>query len=172
MKLKKKALKDAMTPFKTVYSSKEGIENIVLKELMYFHFPMGVEFDISEPILYEDELPNMFGGNPIKADGKIYFDNVDFEEGFCIMYQELTLNPNDTMQLLKDFFIQSKIDGDAMKKALKTAEIKINDKNTYEYYFDPGVPHKIEAFRESIININNEKSKSIEKTIIELIYNE
>lgn len=169
---KKKALKDAMTPFKTVYSSKEGIENIVLKELMYFHFPMGVEFDISEPILYEDELPNMFGGNPIKADGKIYFDNVDFEEGFCIMYQELTLNPNDTMQLLKDFFIQSKIDGDAMKKALKTAEIKINDKNTYEYYFDPGVPHKIEAFRESIININNEKSKSIEKTIIELIYNE
>ena len=133
---------------------------------------MGVEFDISEPLLYEDELPNMFGGNPIKADGKIYFDNVDFEEGFCIMYQELTLNPDDTMQLLKDFFIQSKIDGEALEKALKTAEIKINDKNTYEYYFDPGVPHKIETFRESIININNEKSKSIEKTIIELIYNE
>lgn len=169
---KKSALKDAMIPFKTIYSSKEGIENIVLKELKYFHFPMGVEFDISEPLLYEDELPNMFGGNPIKADGKIYFDNVDFEEGFCILYQELTLNPNDTMQLLKDFFIQSKIDGEALEKALKTAEIKINDKNTYEYYFDPGVPHKIETFRESIININNEKSKSIEKTIIELIYNE
>jgi len=76
------------------------------------------------------------------------------------------------MQLLKDFFIQSKLDGEAMEKAMKTAEIKINDKNTYEYYFDPGVPHKIEAVRESIININNDKSKSIEKTIIELIYNE
>lgn len=169
---KKSTLKDAMFPLKSVYSSKEGIENIVLKELKYFHFPMGVEFDISEPLLYEDEIPNMFGGNPIKADGKIYFDNVDYEEGFCILYQELSLNPNDTMQLLKDFFIQSKLDGEAMEKAMKTAEIKINDKNTYEYYFDPGVPHKIEAVRESIININNDKSKSIEKTIIELIYNE
>ena len=81
-------------------------------------------------------------------------------------------DPELLKQLLKDFFTQSKFDGEAMEKALKTAEIKVNDKNAFEYYFDPGVPHKIEAFRESIININNEKSKSIEKTIIELIYNE
>jgi hypothetical protein len=169
---KKETLTNAMNPLKSVYSSKEGIESIVLKELQYFHFPMGVEFDTTEPLFYEDELPNFFGGNPIKADAKLYFDKVDFEEGFCVLHQEMTLNPDDTITMLKDFFTQAKLNGDEMEKAMKTAEIKINDKNTYEYYFDPGVPHKIETHREAIININNEKGKRIEKTIIELIYYE
>jgi hypothetical protein len=169
---KKETLTNAMNPLKSVYSSKEGIESIVLKELQYFHFPMGVEFDTTKPLFYEDELPNFFGGNPIKADAKLYFDKVDFEEGFCVLHQEMTLNPDDTITMLKDFFTQAKLNEDEMEKAMKTAEIKINDKNTYEYYFDPGVPHKIETHREAIININNEKGKRIEKTIIELIYYE
>lgn len=59
-----------------------------------------------------------------------------------------------------------------MKDALKTSKFEITDKNTYEYYYYPGLPHKIETERTSIININNEKGKRIEKTIIELQYQE
>ena len=168
----KKKLITAMEPFKKIYSSKQGIEQLVLKELQYFHFPMGLEYNITEPILYEDEVPNMLGGKPIKAKGKVYFEDVDFDEGFCVMKQELKLNPDDTKEILKQVFKKMKLGGRKIKKGLKNAVFEINDHNTYEYYYYPGVPRKIETTRETIIDIDNKKAKGIEKTIIELIYNE
>ncbi len=133
---------------------------------------MGVEFDITEPMFYDEELPNMFGGKPIKAKAKLYFENVDFNKSFCTVKQEMSLDPHDTKEILKQVFKKMNLDDKGMKKALKTSVFKINDRNTYEYYYNPGIPHKIEAIRESIFDINKEKGKRIDKTIIELIYNE
>ncbi len=171
-KKKLKTLKGAMAPFKKIYSSKQGIEQLVLKELQYFHLPMGLEFDITKPLLYNEELPNMFGGKPIKAKAKLYFEDVDFEEGFCVVKQELNLNPADTKEMLKQVFKKMKLDDKGMKKSLKTAVFKIEDKNTFEYYYDPGIPHRIETNRKTIIDIDNKEVKRIDKIIIELIYNE
>ena len=169
--MKKDALKTALQPFKQIYSSKQGVEQLVLKELQYFHFPMGLEYDITEPLLYDDELPNMLGGRPIKAKAKLYFENVDFEESFCVIKQELSLDPKDTKDLLKQFFKQMKLGNKEMKKALETAVLQIEDKNVYEYYYNPGIPHRIETIRETIIDIDKAKVKNIDKTIIELIDN-
>ena len=169
--MKKDALKTALQPFKQIYSSKQGVEQLVLKELQYFHFPMGLEYDITEPLLYDDELPNMLGGRPIKAKAKLYFENVDFEESFCVIKQELSLDPKDTKDLLKQFFKQMKLGNKEMKKALETAVLQIEDKNVYEYYYNPGIPNRIETIRETIIDIDKEKVKNIDKTIIELIDN-
>lgn len=169
---KKATLKTAMQPFKEVYSSKQGVEQLVLKVLQYFHFPLGVEFDITEPLFYDEELPNMFGGNPIKAKAKLYFEDVDFDESFCTVKQEMTLNPEDTIEILKEVFKKMNLDVKGMERALKTAVFEINDRNTYEYYYNPGIPHKIETIRETIMDIDKEKMKRIDKTIIELIYNE
>lgn len=171
-KKKYKALKTAMQPLKEIYSSQQGVEQLVVKELQYFHFPMGLEYDITEPLIYEDELPNMFGGKPIKANAKVYFEDVDFEEGFCVVKQEMSLDQNDTKEILRQVFKKMKLDDKGMKEALKTAVFKIEDRNVYEYYYYPGIPHRIETERESFIDINNEKSKRIDKIIIELIYNE
>jgi len=169
--MKKDALKTAMQPFKQIYSSKQGVEQLVLKELQYFHFPMGLEYDITEPLLYDDELPNMLGGRPIKAKAKLYFENVDFEESFCVIKQELSLDPKDTKDLLKQFFKQMKLGNKEVKKALETAVLQIEDKNVFEYYYNPGIPHRIETIRETIIDIDKAKVKNIDKTIIELIDN-
>lgn len=171
-KKKKDALKLAMLPFKQMYSSKQGVEQLVLKELQYFHFPMGLEYDITEPLIYDDELPNMFGGEPIKAKAKLYFEDVDFEESFCIVKQEMSLNPEDTKLLLNQVFKQMKLENKELDEAFKTSVFEINDNNTFEFYFNPGIPHRIETTREFIIDINKEKGKRIDKTIIELIYNE
>lgn len=166
------ALKKVMQPFRLAYGSQQGIEQLVLKELQYFHFPMGLEYDITEPLIYDEELPNMLGGDPIKAKGKIYFENVDFEEGFCVMTQEMNLDPNDTKDVLNQVFKKMKLKDKELSKALKTSVLEINDKNIYEYYYDPGVPHKIETTRESIMNIAGQGGKRVDKVIIELIYNE
>jgi len=169
---KQKMIQTAMEPMKQIYSSKQGIEQLVFKELQYFHFPMGLEYDITKPLMYEEELPNMFGGKPIKANAKLYFEDVDFEEGFCVVKQEMDLDPNDTKKMLKQVFKRMKLGDKAPKKELKTAIFEIKDRNTYAYYYNPGIPHRIETVRETIIDIANEKGKRIDKVVIELIYNE
>jgi hypothetical protein len=84
----------------------------------------------------------------------------------------MSLNPDDTREILKQIFKKMNLDDKGMEKAFKTAVFEINDRNTYEYYYNPGVPYKIEAIRETTIDIDKEKGKRIDKTIIELIYNE
>lgn len=168
----KKFLEERFEPMKEMYSSKEGIEGLVLKELQYFHYPMGVEFDYSEPLLYDDEIPNLLGGGLIKAKGKLTISSVDHEEGFCIMKQELNLDPEDTKKLILDVFKTLKIEGEEADKMLKTAVFTINDNNVFEYYFYPGIPHRIETLREMNVDINDTKMKRTDQVIIELLYNE
>jgi hypothetical protein len=168
---KQEALKTAMQPFKEIYSTRQGIEELVLKELQSFHFPMGAVYTISEPIYYEEELPNMLGGNPIKAKSKLYFETIDVEEKFCVIIKEMSLDTNDTRAVLEQVFSTMNLDDNALKESLKTAVFEINDRNTFEYYYDPGIPHKIETIREAIIEIGKQKGKRIDKTKIELLYN-
>lgn len=169
---KKDALQTLLKPLRDIYSTKQGIEQIVLKELQYFHFPMGLEYDITEPLIYDDEIANMFGGKPIRAKAKLYFENVDFDESFCVIKQEMSLDPNDTKEVLKQIFKRMRLEDQEIKKALKTAIFQIKDTNVYEYYFNPGIPLRIETERESILDTDKEKLRRIDKTIIELVYNE
>jgi len=171
-KTKKEALKKAMEVFKNMYSSKEGIEQLVLKELQYFHFPLGYEFEINEPLTYVDNLPSMIGGEPIKSNSKIYIKEVDRTEDFCVLKHEMRLDKEDTKKTLITLFNKMGVKGEDLDKALNEATLEINDNNTYEYYYYPGVPHRIESIRESIINIDKEKGKRIDSIIIELVYQE
>ncbi len=165
-------IEKALKPIKQIYSSKRGIEQLVVKELQYLHYPMGIEYDITEPILYTDEIPNMFGGAPIKGKAKLYFEDVDFENGFCVLKQETTMDPEGAKKLLFQLFRKMRLNDAKIKEAFKTAVFDIKDRSTFEYYYNPGIPHKIETTRETIIDIDQEKGKRIDKTIIELIYNE
>ncbi|NCC18676.1 MAG: hypothetical protein EOM29_07020 [Bacteroidia bacterium] len=161
-----------MKPIKEAFSTKKGIENFVVGELQFFHFPLGIEIDAKEPFFYVDELPNMFGGNPIKANAKLYIDTVDFEENFCVLKQEQSLDQNDVKIMLTDFLKKLEIGDKEFDTIFDKAVVKIDDYNVYEYYYYPGVPHRIETNRESIINIDKENGRRIDKTIIELLYEE
>lgn len=164
--------KKALQPLKEIYSSKEGIEQLVLKDLHYFHFPLGAEFDIAEPIFYDDELPNILGGDPLNAKAKLYFESIDLEESFCVLKQEINLDPDDMRAFMEQLFIKLGPVDKGMDEFLKTASFEIKDSNTYEYYYYPGVPHKIEGVREAYMDIDNVKLKLLETTMIELLYND
>mgnify|MGYP005990839601 CR=1 FL=1 len=166
----KNALKKSMDAFKQLYSSKEAVEQLVLKELQYFHFPLGYEFNTKEVFSYDDEFPNLFGGPPLKAKAKLLFDSVNKDDGFCIMKQNIDVDPTDALGFLKLVFKKLKIADKKFDKALKNATFNIKDRNVYEYYYNPGIPHKIETLRETTFNINNENGKRIDQTIIELQY--
>ncbi len=167
-KEKRELMESIMKPILSIFNSKEGIENIAFKELKYFHFPFGVEYPASEPIFYQEELPNMFGGDPIKGDSKIYFESVDFSNSFCVMIQEMSLDPEDTKALITDLFKKMNLPDKDLVEAMNNAEFDIKDRNRFEYYYYPGVPYFIETSRETIIKVAGENGKRIEITRIKL----
>ena len=61
---------------------------------------------------------------------------------------------------------------DKLELISKEAKVNTFDSSEYQYYFNPGVPHKINTIRTSIVNLPNEKIKSEKRTTIELIYEE
>lgn len=164
-----KDIAEMMQPVLGIYETREGIEQLIFKELMLFHFLFGYEYDPNEPLEYADELPNMFGGKPIRGETKIYVDAVDYEEGYCLMVQEMAINGDDTKRVITDIFKKMAGDEKEMKKAMKNARFEISDYNIFEFYYYPGIPLKIHTKRETILDIKGQKGSQVDMTIIELV---
>lgn len=162
-------VKSFLRPIKQLFSSKQGVEQLVMKELQYFHYLMGNEYDLAEPMLFEQEIPNLFEGEPIIGQGKLWLEEVDLEKAYCIVHEEVTLDPEDTKKLILQMLKKFDLNSEDFEKALKTAVFEIKDNNNFEYFYDPGIPIKIEAIREIQIDIQDENVMRIDKTIIELI---
>lgn len=161
--------KNYMHSMEAVYSSKEGVEQLVFKELPFFHFAFGYQFARNAPLLYEQQLPNMFGGAPLRGDTKVYVKSVNEENETFVLMQEMKLNPDDTKKMLTDLFKKMNIPAADLKKMMENAQVDVNDTNRYEYNYRVGLPVHIETFRKSLINIDNEKGIRTDRISIELV---
>lgn len=165
-------VKKAIAPLAQIYSSKDGIEQLILYELQYLHFPFGSEYDINNPLEYEQELPNLVGGEPIKGNAKLSIEEVNFNEFYCVLKEEVVINPDDTKRQVIMLLKKMGIEGRKAEDIMKTAVLDITDLNYYQYYYDPGVPHRIYGSRKTLINMENTKVENFEKLEVELIYTE
>ena len=107
-------------PLFELYQTQQGIELLVYSELQYFLWPFGVMFEVEETLEYDDYLPNMLGGDPIRGKTKMYFESVNFSDEQCVFKQEMKLNPKDTKGILIELFKKMELDDKAISKALKT----------------------------------------------------
>lgn len=162
-------LMDAARPFLEMYSSKEGIEQMVLPELKLFHFPFGAMIPVGDTIRYEDQFPNLLGGDPIRADAKIWFETVDFAEERSLLVQESKLNREDTMAFLREILSRMGATGDDLAKVLAEATYTIDTFNRYDFYYYPGVPVMIDFNRHIRIDIGEEKNRRDDTITIELL---
>jgi hypothetical protein len=151
-----------------IYTSKEGIETYLTKDIQLFHYPFGVEFNAEEELVYEEELANPFGGKPIKAVSTLYFDDVDLENSRCVFYRNMKIDPEDSKKMLADIFKKIVPKDKDLKKFSKKMIFEINDTNGYDYVFNPGVPIYIYNEREIIINVDTKNERKIERLEIEL----
>lgn len=165
----KQALENVITPMKAIFASKEGIEGYVLKELQYFHFPLGLEYPANEPVEYEEELPNLLGGGPIRGHSRLYFESVDFDQAYCVLIHEMKLNPDDTRDMVAAFFRSMGQTGDELEKVVNNAVFDITDYNRFEYFFFPGVPLYIKTRRELVMDLDEEHQRRIDVIQIELL---
>lgn len=165
-------LKEAIQPFIDVYTSKEGVESLLLEELLFFHYPMGVELDFTEPYIYEDEYDNFFGGNPLRGTSKITFEEVDFEEGFCVFKVESAIYPEDSKQMLKEMIKQmsNTTDMNKLNEIIDEGKYEIYDNHLFAYYFYPGLPLYIETNRTSDVEIEGVEGKVEEMVRVEMIF--
>lgn len=166
---KAERLKPLIATMSQVYSSKDGIEQLVLKELTYFHFPFGVEMPVNESVKYTDRLPNLLGGKPIKAKAELKVTAADFENSFCIIEHKMKVDPKDANKLLKSVINKIGLSDKEFEKALKTAKFEINDDNEYQYFFYPGVPVFIKTSREAILYVSNMETLQLETIELELL---
>lgn len=169
-KIDKNALQKIISPIMSIFETKEGIEQVLFKELQYFHYPFGVEFSIDTPIEYEEEIPNMLGGKPIRGTSKVYFTEVDHDDYYCAFTREMVLNPEDTKETLSYVFKKMGIKDRDFKKAMKEAIFDIKDVNTHEYFYYPGVPIYIETVRTINLKMMEEDLERKETIRIELLF--
>lgn len=165
-------LRNAINPIIEIYSSKQGIEQLAINELQFFHFPFGLEYDITAPIEYEQEFPNLLGGSPIKGNATLTFEEVDFENSFCSIKEQTVINSDDTKRVVKELFTKMKMDDSNAKETIDNAIFDITDLNYYQFYYYPGVPHYIYGGRKFIFKMENTDIEKIEELFIELIYDE
>lgn len=164
-----------MQPIIQIYSSKEGLLLQAFNELTLFHFPMGGEFDPQKPFIYKDAFPNMLGGKPIRADGKIYFEEVDREKEFCVFVNELNANSKDVKRAILEFseVMMHNVDLEKkerkkVKKMLTKADLEIDYSAKFKFYYYPCIPQEIEAVRE-IHNKFEDQRKRVGTTRIEFL---
>jgi hypothetical protein len=167
---KKKEFEKAFKALREIYTSEEGINQVVLQDLQLFHFPLGYEVDVTGPIEFDDELPNIFSGEPIKGKSKIYFDKVDYDNKFCVMKYDTKPDSDDLKKVLAEFYRKMGLKDKDFKKLVKSAVLEVGLKRTFEYYYIPGVPHKIEFQKTVDVNVGGVRAKRYDKTVIERIY--
>lgn len=166
-------LADFINLYRDIYSSQQGIEEILMGEIKIIHFPLGYEFQTDKVLKYKDYLPNFFADEPLEADAQVSFQSVDFEHNFCVMKHELSINPMATRKMLDEMKNQLQrfnLYENEMDVDIDAGNYAVNDTNIFEYYYYPGIPHKIDRNREILIEIGVEKIRTQETLIMELIY--
>lgn len=168
-------------PIKKIYSSKESITSLILKEIQIFHFPLGVEFNAMDTLKYEELLPNLMGGEPIKGNGTVYFENINMDKGTAKFINQLKLDENDARRVVgevmksfvKNLSFSSKKEKEKTLKEVNDEfskmEMDIQDYNVFNYYFNPGWPIHIHTKRTSVFSGQNESGLRIDEVIIEEI---
>jgi hypothetical protein len=167
--LDRTSFEKTMDPIIQMYTSKEGIELKLFSELHLMHFPFGLEYSVTKPIHYDDELPNFLGGKPLRAKGKIHFENVDFDKKFCSMRQELQVNKTDATNMIKEVLGLMNLDSKELMKALKSSKMDFRESNRFDYFYYPGIPTMIEYKRTGDVKIGNVQYQNLEVIRIELL---
>lgn len=154
---------------KQLFLSKDGVEQLVYKDLQLLHLAMGQEFETKEPIFVDGLLPNIFGGEPLNASTKIQVEEVDLQDKVCRIKQETHINPDDAKSMLLDLFNRMNLGDDEVEKAFESAVFELSDHTIFEFLYEPCIPIMIEVTREMVIDVENEHLKLLDKTVIKWI---
>ena len=162
------ALRRAMQPLRTLYTSEAGILDKVVGELQYLHFPFGVQFVVGDTAYYNDGLDNLIGDKPIMMENTLYIEEANWSEDYVELRHFTRLTPDGAATLLGNVtkVMPGVTDTPEVEAELVGAGITIEDDNWYAFYNYPGIPIMIDNDRYFTIDVAGESRTKHNKIII------
>ncbi|SFT69833.1 hypothetical protein SAMN05216474_1887 [Lishizhenia tianjinensis] len=162
-------LNDLKTVIDEIFTE-ENIMSLAFKELTYFHFPFGYEFDTNGKVSYEDLLPNPFGGSPLRGDAEISISEVDAENMSCVLSHNMTVNPEDVNRFIKEFIEKLNTNfSESEKLELNDIDFQITDNNAFTIDYDLGLPLSIQTSRRTTVKEKTSTTTMTEGIKLQLI---
>jgi len=94
------------------FQTKDGVERNAIQDATQFYSFHGRMFNYQEELTGEFQLPNNFDGTPMKADFKVWLDEIDAEGDNYIMRYYQVVDPADLKKVTYDFLIKTGTFGD------------------------------------------------------------
>ncbi len=127
-------LKKSMEPLLQVYRTERGIEQLVFRELLIFHFPFGYEYNKDKYYEYIEKLPNLLGGSPVTGNGILFVRSVDFDNHRCTLVQRMKILPDVADRILTTYFKSIGMRPEAVDEAITGSTLQIADNNIMDYH--------------------------------------
>lgn len=129
----------ALNQVKAIFSSKENIENLLIKEVQMFHAPYGVEYSYAGTVV-DTELPNATGGAPFPATITLKLNEVNSPSDLCRVSVTQSIDKGkagpiiaEVLRKLSSTPIQSE-----EELTRQTKSLEISDTNEYTYHLSSG----------------------------------
>lgn len=120
---------------KDMFSTKEKIEEMLIKEIRVYHgiYTYGKEFTLNEPQTMETELPNPLGGESFPAKVNIEMTSLKPDENYCKIIAEQEIDKEKATEIIYKWLENmSRQLGKPMPEDGKIPLITINDSMEYE----------------------------------------
>ncbi len=88
---------------RSIYQTKESIEQTAIKDIQLFHSPYGGEFILNEKLTFETQLPNVLGGEPFPANMTIELTDLKPKEDYCKLTISQQIDKKKGSALIYDF---------------------------------------------------------------------
>ena len=144
-------INSALAEMKKIFSSKESIEQIILRDVQLLHNLFGGEYKLNEQITAESELPNFLGGNPFSAVLSVEMTELNRANNRCRIKMNQVVDKEKLTNELNDW----------MKKLGKPKDSKlplINMTDEYDFAIELKKGIITRAYSSRVVEIDNTKS--------------
>jgi hypothetical protein len=123
---------------KRIFSSRESIEQLVLREINLYHTPYGAEFTVSK-VQQETELPNFLGGDPWPGIISIGVLQLNPKQNNARLYMDLEIDKSKGTEIMKEFVrkIASSAGKEPSNEELSFL-VQIKDHSEFDLLLDSG----------------------------------
>ena len=158
-----------MAPMVSAFTTEAGILNKVVSELQHLHIFYGYAYALGDTLRYEDSFANMYGGTPFPVNSELYVERASWSDNFVVMRHLNTLAPtgNDLFRETMGLVYPALLEKDPA--AFDGMSMDIRDDNWYAFYYNPGIPAKIENDRWVTIRKDGVETVNQERLIIRWI---
>lgn len=158
-----------LAPMIEQLSSQEGVTSFLAADIQLIHFPFGQAYSRVDTVNFETALPNVFGGAPIEADGKLFIDQVDRENSLCLLVQEIKIKPGYLNTFLEELFKRMGAPPAEIPDAIKDTKMDIVKTLRYSYQYEKSLPDEVSILDETISEIINKTQRKRKLKTVKLI---